>query len=52
LFACLVLKTFLMTDYGGIAQQLRDLSDLRRTLRLERVPHFTKILAVSANRSV
>jgi hypothetical protein len=30
LFACLVLKTFFKTDYRGIAQQLRDLSDLRR----------------------
>ncbi len=43
LFACLVLKTFFKTDYRGMAQQLRDLSDLRRTLGLERVPHFTTL---------
>ena len=43
LFACLVLKTFFKTDYRGIAQQLRDLSDLRRTLHLQRVPHFTTL---------
>jgi len=43
LFACLVLKTFFKTDYRGIAEQLHDLSDLRRTLGLERVPHFTTL---------
>ena len=43
LFACLVLKTFFKSDYRGIAEQLRDLSDLRRTLGLERVPHFTTL---------
>jgi hypothetical protein len=43
LIACLVLKTFFKIDYRGIAEQLHDLSDLRRTLRLERVPHFTTL---------
>jgi hypothetical protein len=47
LFACLVLKTFCKTDYRGIAQQLRDFSDLRRVLGLERVPHFTTLQKAS-----
>jgi Transposase DDE domain len=47
LFACLVLKTFCKTDYRGIAQLLRDFSDLRRVLGLERVPHFTTLQKAS-----
>jgi hypothetical protein len=43
LFACLVLKVFLKTDYRGVAQHLRDWSDLRRVLGLHRVPHFTTL---------
>jgi hypothetical protein len=43
LFACLVLKVFFRTDYRGIAALLADLSDLRRALALERVPHFTTL---------
>jgi hypothetical protein len=43
LFACLVLKTFCKTDYRGIAQQLREWSDLRQAVGLERVPHFTTL---------
>jgi hypothetical protein len=39
----LVLKTFFKTDYRGIAEQLHDLSELRHTLGLERVPHFTTL---------
>jgi len=41
LFACLVLKTFLRTDYRGLARFLDDLPDLRRTIDLKRTPHFT-----------
>jgi hypothetical protein len=43
LFACLVLKTFFKTDYRGIAQLLADLPELRATLGLLRVPHFTTL---------
>jgi len=41
LFACLVLKTFLKTDYRGLAAHLADSSDLRAALDLTVVPHFT-----------
>jgi hypothetical protein len=41
LFACLVLKTFLKTDYRGLAAHLADHSDLRAVLGLPAVPHFT-----------
>jgi hypothetical protein len=41
LFACLVLKTFLKTDYRGLAAHLAEHSDLRAVLGLEIVPHFT-----------
>src|SRR2546423_15714867 len=47
LFACLVLKVFFKTDYRAIAQYLRDLSDLRGTLGLTRVPHFTTLQKAS-----
>jgi hypothetical protein len=41
LFACLVLKTFLKTDYRGLTAHLGDHSDLRAVLGLQVVPHFT-----------
>src|SRR5271165_7140346 len=41
LFACLVLKTFLKTDYRGLAAHLADHSELREILGLDVVPHFT-----------
>lgn len=41
LFACLVLKTFLKTDYRGLTSHLTDHSDLRAALGLTVVPHFT-----------
>jgi hypothetical protein len=47
LFACLVLKTFFKTDYRGVAVKLTDLSDLRRTLALPAVPHFTTLQKAS-----
>jgi hypothetical protein len=43
LFACLALKVFFKTDYRGIVQFLRDLTDLRRVLGLTRVPHFSTL---------
>jgi hypothetical protein len=43
LFACLALKTFFKTDYRGITHLLQDHSDLRCTLRLKTVPHFTTL---------
>src|ERR1700682_558363 len=47
LFACLTLKVFFKTDYRGIVQCLRDLSDLRRVLGLTHVPHFTTLQKAS-----
>jgi transposase len=41
LFACLVLKTFLKTDYRGLVAHLADHSDIRAALGLQAVPHFT-----------
>ena len=41
LFACLVLKTFLKTDYHGLAAHLEDCPALRDAIELRRVPHFT-----------
>ena len=43
LFACLVLKSFHKTDYRGIAEILAENSDLRQTLGLKKVPHFTTL---------
>jgi len=47
LFVCLVLKTFFKTDYRGITTLLRDLPDLRRTISLRSVPHFTTLQKAS-----
>ena len=41
LFACLVLKNFLRTDYRGLAAQLTDNPSLVAALELPQVPHFT-----------
>jgi len=41
LFACLVLKNFLRTDYRGLAAHLEDNPALLATLELKQVPHFT-----------
>ena len=43
LFACLVLKTFLKTDYRGLAAHLQDNRELRTALGLPAVPHFTTV---------
>ena len=43
LFACLVLKTFLGTDYRGVSAFLQDFSEAREVLELKQVPHFTTL---------
>jgi hypothetical protein len=47
LFVCLVLKTFFKTDYRGITALLHDLTELRRTVGLRCVPHFTTLQKAS-----
>jgi hypothetical protein len=43
LFACLVLKAFLKTDYRGLAAHLSDCPSLCEAIELNRVPHFTTL---------
>lgn len=43
LFACLVLKEFLKTDYRGVCQTLADCADLRAPIELTLVPHWTTL---------
>ena len=43
LFACLVLKDFLRTDYRGLVQMLSEWSELRQTMGLEKVPHYSTL---------
>jgi Transposase DDE domain len=43
LFACLVLKNFLKTDYRGVVVHLADCPSLAETLGLVRVPHYTTL---------
>ncbi len=43
LFACLVLKIFLKTDYRGVVAHLLDCPSLTETLGLARVPHYTTL---------
>ena len=43
LFACLVLKTFLKTDYRGIIAILRDSPTLCQTIHLTQLPHYTTL---------
>ena len=40
LFAVLALKTFLKTDYRGVAQFLTDFAEIRADLGLDKVPHY------------
>src|SRR6202022_4639969 len=47
LFVCLVLKTFFKTDYRGLTTLLGDDADLRRTVGLRSVPHFTTLQKAS-----
>lgn len=43
LFACLVLKNFLKTDYRGVTAQLQDCRTLQDLLGLTQVPHYTTL---------
>jgi len=43
LFACLVLKNFLKTDYRGVVAQLADNPSLCALIGLKHVPHFTTL---------
>ena len=43
LFAMLVLKQFLRTDYRGLIELLHDWSDLRRVLQLKTPPHYSTL---------
>jgi hypothetical protein len=43
LFAILVLRQFFKTDYRGIVQMLEDFSDLRKALKLKKVPHYSTL---------
>src|SRR5947209_4576488 len=43
LFAVLALKTFLKTDYRGVAQFLTDFAELRGDLGLAKVPHYSTL---------
>jgi hypothetical protein len=47
LFACLVLKNFLRTDYRGVVEHLRDNPSLTEAIELTKVPHFTTLQKVS-----
>jgi hypothetical protein len=43
LFALLALKTFLKTDYRGLARMLDDFAELRQDLGLDEVPHYSTL---------
>ena len=43
LFAILALKTFLKTDYRGVAAVLADFPELRADLGLTKVPHYSTL---------
>ena len=43
LFALLALKTFLKTDYRGLARLLDDFAELRQDLGLDTVPHYSTL---------
>ena len=47
LFACLVLKAHLKTDYRGVTAFLDDLPDLQQCIELKKVPHFTTLQKAS-----
>jgi hypothetical protein len=48
LFAVLALKTFLKTDYRGVAQFLADFTELRDDLGLTKVPHYSTLCYAAA----
>jgi hypothetical protein len=43
LFALLVLREFLKTDYRGLEELLRDWSDLRQALGLKKIPDHSTL---------
>ena len=43
LFACLVLKEFLKTDYRGLTGHLNDAPSLREAIGLKATPHYTTV---------
>lgn len=43
LFAILVLRHFFRTDYRGIVTLLDEWSDVRRILKLKKVPHYSTL---------
>lgn len=43
LFACLVLKEFLKTDYRGVVAYLEDCPSLGAVIQLDAVPHFSTL---------
>ena len=43
LFACLVLKEFLKSDYRGVVNILADCPSLCAAIELEHVPHYTTL---------
>jgi hypothetical protein len=43
LFACLVLKVFLRTDYRGVCEILKDAPSFCEAIGLCEVPHFTTL---------
>jgi len=43
LFACLVLKARLKTDYRGVTAFLEDLPERQQCIKLKKVPHFTTL---------
>src|ERR1700730_1250278 len=43
LFACLVLKGFLKTDYRGLVAHLKDCPSLTEAIHLTEVPHYTTL---------
>jgi hypothetical protein len=47
LFACLVLKCFLKTDYRGLVAHLADCPSLLEVLKLGAVPHYTTLQKAS-----
>jgi len=47
LFACLVLKIFMRTDYRGVVEILRDCPDLAQLIKLTKIPHYTTLQKAS-----
>ena len=48
LFALLVVKQFLKTDYRGVVTLAAEWAELRRALRLKTVPHYSTLCYAEA----